>query len=136
MKGINILLASPCAEVKVFLREKLMGAQYASGPVHFAGITLDVLDIAEEQQYTRTFMAARNLQERGKYEAHVNALDLTTLVGMDCHFYALFHPHFLELVKMVALELSRHFGGYALVVQQSNDEESALFKDGTHLNVV
>ena len=133
-KGTTICLpANPPETVADFLREKLMGAHSAAEDIYFAGITLNVCDMTQEFQCTQAFIAERNLLEVGKYDAYVNAFDLTTMVSMDCSFYSLFYPHFLPLVEMVAQELSKHFGGYALVSIDNVDEDYCLFDRGVRV---
>lgn len=133
-KEISICLpANPSETVAAFLREKLMGAQSATGDIYFAGITLNVCDMTQEYQYTQAFMAERNLLEVGKYDTYVNAFDLTTMVSMECSFYSLFYPHFLLLVEMVAQELSKHFSVYALVSIDNVDEDYCLFDKGVRV---
>lgn len=133
-KGTSICLpGNPPETVAAFLHEKLMGAHSAAESIYFAGITLDVYDMTQELHYTQAFMAERNLLEVGKYDAYVNAFDLTTLVSMECSFYSLFYPHFLPLVEMVAQELSKHFGGYALVSIDNVDEQYCLFDKGVRV---
>jgi hypothetical protein len=119
--------------VAAFLRAKLMGTYSAAEGIYFAGITLDVLDMTQEFHYTQAFMAEHNIVEGGKYDAYVNAFDLTTMVSMECSFYSLFYPHFLPLVEMVAQELSRHFGVYALVSIDNVDEDYCLFDKGVRV---
>ncbi|NVO86183.1 hypothetical protein [Hymenobacter terrestris] len=132
MIGASILLAGNATEaVAAYLREKLMGAQSQSENIYFAGITIAVLDISDEQRYTRAFMTERNIEEVGsKYDAYVDQLNLPTMVMMDCNFYSLFYRHFLSIVELVALELSQHFRGYALVLLDGADEQYALYEKG------
>jgi len=133
-KGTTICLpGNPPETVAAFLREKLMGGHSVAEGIYFAGITLDVCDMTQEFHYTQAFMAERNLLEAGKYDAYVNAFDLTTMVSMDCSFYSLFYPHFLPLVEMVAQELSKHFGVYALVSMDNVDEDYCLFDKGVRV---
>jgi hypothetical protein len=133
-KGTSICLpGNPPEIVAAFLHEKLMGAYSVAEGIYFAGITLNVFDMTQELHYTQAFMAERNLLEVGKYDAYVNAFDLTTTVSMDCSFYSLFYPHFLPLVEMVAQELSQHFGVYALVSIDNVDEPYCLFDKGVRV---
>jgi hypothetical protein len=135
-KGTCICLpGNPPALVTAFLREKLMGADSVAKSIYFADITLDVFDMTQELRYTQAFMAERNLVEVGKYDAYVNRFDLTTLVSMDCTYYSLFYPHFLLLVELVAQELSKQFGGYALVSIDNSDEDYCLFDKGVHVGL-
>jgi hypothetical protein len=130
-KGTSICLPGNSPEtVADFLRAKLMGPHSAAEGIYFAGITLDVCDMTQEFHYTQAFIAERKLRETGKYDAYVNAFDLTIMVSMDCSFYSLFYPHFLPLVELVAQELSRHFGVYALVSIDNVDEDYCLFDKG------
>lgn len=115
------------------MREKLMGASAQLENIHFAGIILDVLDCSDELDYTRTFMKERNLQEVGKYDAYVDVYDLTTIVTVDCAFDSLFYQNFLPIAELVALGLSRHFQGFALVVVEGADEQHALYEKGVRV---
>jgi hypothetical protein len=133
-RGTTICLpGNPPETVAAFLHEKLMGTPSATEGINFAGITLDVFDITQELRYTKAFMAERNLAEGGNYDAYLNAFDLPTMVSMECSFYSLFYPHFLPLVEMVAQELSRHFGVYALVSLDNVEEQYCLFAKGVRV---
>jgi hypothetical protein len=55
------------------------------------------------------------------------------MVTVDCSFYSIFYPHFLSLVKMIAQELSKHFGVYALVSLDNVDEQYCLFNNGVQV---
>lgn len=129
------LPGNPPEIVANFLREKLMGPRSTAEGIYFAGITLDVCDMTQEFHYTQAFMAERNLLEVGKYDAYVNAFNLTTMVSMNCNFYSLFYPHFLQLVEMVAQELSKHFSVYALVSIDNVDEDYCLFDKGVRVMI-
>ena len=136
MSGASISLPSNTVEaVATFLRKKLMGAPAESGNIHFAGIILSVLDISYELGYTRTFMREHKLQEVGKYDTYVDLFDLTTMVTIDCNFYSLFYRHFVPIAEIVALELSHHFQGFALVELDGVDEQHALYEKSVRVRL-
>jgi hypothetical protein len=137
MSGASISLpsSSTVEEVAAFLREKLMSVPAGSGNIHFAGVILSVLDVSDALSYTRTFMKERNLQEVDKYDAYVDAFDLTTMVTIDCAFGSLFYRHFLPIAEIVALELSRHFQGFALVELDGVNEQHALYEKGLQVRL-
>ncbi|MDF7815223.1 hypothetical protein [Hymenobacter sp. YC55] len=127
------LPGNPPETIANFLREKLMGVPAVAEDISFAGITVGVFDITQELHYTHAFLAERKMLEVGKYDAYVNVFDLTTMVSMDCNFYSLFYPHFLLLVEIVAQELSKHFGVYALVSIDTVNEPYCLFDKGVRV---
>ena len=134
MHGVIISLPGYAVQaVATFLREKLMGASAQSENIHFAGIILDVLDCSDALDYTRTFMQEHKLQEVGKYDAYVDAYDLTTIVTVDCAFDSLFYRNFLPIAELVALGLSLHFQGFALVELEGADEQHALYEKGVRV---
>ena len=137
MSGVSISLPSNTTveSVAAFLREKLMGIPAESGNIHFAGIILTVVDISYELDYTRTFMREHKLQEVGKYDAYVDPFDLTTMVTIDCNFYSLLYRHFMPIAEIVALELSRHFQGFALVELDGVNEQHALYEKGERVRL-
>ena len=135
MSGASISLptSNTVEAVAAFLREKLMGVPVESGNIHFAGVILSVLDASYELDYTQAFMREHKLQEVGKYDAYVDPFDLTTVVTIDCAFDSLFYRHFLPITEIVALELSRHFQGFALVELDGVNEQHALYEKGVRV---
>lgn len=71
----------------------------------------------------------------GKYNAYVDPFDLTIVVTIDCTFDSLFYRHFLPIAEIVALELSRHFQGFALIELNGVNEQHALYEKGVRVRL-
>jgi hypothetical protein len=132
---IHIALSNTsCNEVRDFLLEEIMRHSNRDDIIYFAGISIDVLDVADETLFTKKYMAEHDISEPRRFDKHINVLDMSTRVFIKCSPSSLLFDDFFLICNTISRKISKQFNCYSLVLVDFGNEEHALYKSGVFVD--